>query len=145
MSIKAQVIVHDEIVRAKLLAAAPRILAQNRVLVQAMLDPVAAVVQSDTPLGPAHFGYHGRDTVKVDVSSKGVTTAGKVIGAAQLYWREYGTRGRFRKGSKLERYVRALESGGSGERAFMPANKALSYTKRLISFYYNGMANWWRS
>jgi hypothetical protein len=148
MSINASVIVHDEIVRAKLAAAGPRILAQNRALVTAMLETVKPVVVTQTPLGPAHFGYHGRDTVKIEIQSKGVETTGKLKAAVQLYWREYGTGMRFRgRGRSKLRQAVAIMTGAKtgGEAARMTANKALNATRRFIKFYYNGMANWWRS
>lgn len=142
-------IVHDEIVREKLLAAAPRILAQNRVLVAAMLEPVKSAVIAATPTGPGHFGYHGKDTVKVEITSTGVTTTGKLKAAMQLYWREYGTGVRFRgkgKNAQLKQATRVMTGAATGgEPALMVANKALSLTKRFINAYYGGMANWWRS
>jgi len=116
--------VHDEIVKAKLVAAAPRILAQNRVLVTAMLEFAKPIVVEGTPVGPGHFGYHGRDTVHIEVSSKGKKTTGKLLAAVQLYWRERGTK---------------------AERARWLARKAVAATRRYIRFYYGGMANWWRS
>jgi hypothetical protein len=148
MSVNVTTIINDAEVRAKLLAAAPRILAQNRVLVQAMLEPVKAAVIGDTPTGPGHFGYHGRDTVKIDVTSTGIKTTGKLLAAVQLYWREYGTGIRFRGKSRsaAQQAIRIMTGASTGgEPALMVANKALNYTRRLISFYYNGMANWWRS
>ncbi len=103
---------------------------------------------SATPEGPGHFGYHGRDTVRVEVSSLAVETTGKLKAAVQLYWREYGTGMRYRsksKSSTLKQAVRVMTGASSGgEPATMVANRALNATKRFISFYYNGMANWWR-
>lgn len=147
MGINARVIVHDEIVREKLLLAAPRILATNRLLVEAMLNEVKLAEVSQTPEGPGHFGYHGRDTVRVQITTKGAETMGRLVGAVQLFWREYGTRGRFRnKRNKLRSYVAAIGgAGGGGERAYMVANRALSFTKRFIKAYYGGTANWWNS
>src|SRR6267142_6442780 len=147
--LKAAVIIHDEVVRAKLLAAEPRILAQNRALVTSVLEMVKPVEIAETPLGPGHFGYHGRDTVRIDIKSKGIKTVGELKAAVQLYWREYGTRGRFKgpKKARLRHDIRIMTGGlsaGGGERAFLVAHKALAGAKRFIGFYYNGMANWWR-
>ncbi len=148
MAINASVIVHDEIVRAKLLAAAPRIIAQNRLLVDAILQSVSAATIMATPVGPGHFGYHGRDTVKVVITQGPLKTTGQLKAAVQLFWREYGTGTRFRakgKSAALKQAVRVMTGAASGgEPAFMPANKALAAAKRFIGFYYNGMANWWR-
>jgi hypothetical protein len=69
------------------------------------------------------------------------------MAAVQLYWREYGTRGHFRKGSASQRAARqfmaSIGGTGMGERAFMSANKALNAFRRLIRFYYG--ANWWNT
>ena len=138
-----------KVVDAKLLMAAPRILAQNRLMVTAILEQARGITAAATPLGPGHFGYHGRDTVKVRVTSKGVRTIGEIRAAIQLYWREYGTRGAFRGGrakltARQSRLAHAF-SGSGGEPAFMTAHKAVNVTKRMITFYYGGMAKWWRS
>ena len=110
---------------AKLLALAPRILATNRALVTAMLEHAKPIVYANTPVGPGHFGYHGRDTLRIEVTSRGVKTSGELLAKVQLYWREKGTK--------------------QGERAYMTAHKAMGSTKRFISAYYGGMANWWKS
>lgn len=140
-------VIGKEIVDARLLAIAPRILATNRRLVGVMLEAVKAEVVSVTPQGPGHFGYHGRDTVHAEIKSEGVRTKGKLMAAVQLYWREYGTRGYFRKGSAAQRSARqfmaSIGGTGMGERAFMPANKALNAFRRFIRFYYG--ANWWNT
>ncbi len=137
--------VNDQLVKAKLVAMAPRILAQNALMARTMLDEVKSVTVAATPEGPGHFGYHGRDTIHVTITTSGIKTTAKLLAAMQIYWREYGTRGRFRKGKALDRYMRAVQQGGSGEPALMVANKALNFTKRFIKFYYNGMANWWNA
>ena len=117
-------IVHDEIVRRKLQTARPRILAQNASLAAGLLKEVSAVVAVDTPLGPGHFGYHGRDTLRVEVKSRGAKTIGQLKAAVQLGWRERGT--------------------SRGEKAHFTAKKALAAIKRYISFYYGGMTKWWK-
>ncbi len=138
--------VNDQLVKAKLVAMAPRILAQNALMARTMLDEVKSVTVAATPAGPGHFGYHGRDTVHVEVTSTGVKTTAKLKAAMQLYWREYGTGVHFRKGSKAKQAVRVMTGSASGgEPALMVANKALNFTKRFIKFYYNGMANWWNA
>lgn len=111
-------------VQAKLLAAKPRILAHNRMMISSMLDFIKPEVRAATPLGPGHFGYHGRDTLRTEVHSHGIKTVGTLKAAVQLYWRERGT--------------------SRGERARMTAHHALAGVKKFIRFYYGGMANWWR-
>ncbi len=149
MSVNIAFKINDQLVKAKLVAAAPAILAQNAVMAKAMLDEVKTAVVGATPLGPGHFGYHGRDTVKVEVTSSGVRTTAKLKAAMQLYWREYGTGIRFRgrgKRTALRQSVRVMTgSATGGEPALMVANRALNFTKRFIKFYYGGMANWWNT
>ena len=123
--VRVQVIVKAEAVQARLNAMAPKILAQNRLLAEALLKEVKGVVYANTPVGPGHFGYHGRDTLRVDVSSKRVKTTGKLMAAVQLGWRERGTK--------------------RGERARWTAKRALAVVKRYVSFYYGGMGKFWRS
>jgi hypothetical protein len=118
-------IIGKEIVDAKLLMAAPRILEQNRLMVTAMLKEIKPIVVAQTPLGPGHFGYHLRDRYSTDVKSEGIKTSGVLKAVMQGFWREFGTK--------------------RGERAFMTAHKAASLVKRFITFYYGGMANWWRA
>ena len=108
----------------KLAKAAPRIIANNLSLTRTMLEFAKGIVVEQTPLGPGHFGYHGRDTVKVATFIKGKRTEGQLRAAVQLYWREKGTK--------------------RGERAYMTAHKAVYATRRFISFYYGGMAKWWK-
>jgi hypothetical protein len=137
---------NDIAVRRKLLLAEPHILAKNALMATTMLNEVKAAVVAATPEGPGHFGYHGRDTVHVTISVKGVTTTAKLMAAMQIYWREYGTGVRFRgKSSKSAKRVTRIMTGAAtgGEPALMIANKALNATKRYIAFYYNGLANWW--
>lgn len=123
--VKTVVKVHDEVVRAKLKAAAPRILAQNRMLVEEMLRVAKPMVEAATPTGPGHFGYHGRDTIRILIARKGtMKTIGQLRAAVQLYWREKGTK--------------------RGERATRTAAKAVNATRRYIGVYYGGMARWWR-
>lgn len=124
--------------------AAPRILASNRTLVTTILEEVKGAEIAGTPLGPGHFGEHGRDTVKIEVESHGVETTGKLKAAVQLFWREYGTGSRYRNRRNALRSYVASFGGTGGEAPRMTANKALNYAKRFIRFYYGGMANWWR-
>ncbi len=131
---------------AKLLAAAPRILAENRSMVTTMLGAVKAEIEPGTPIGPGHFGYHLRDSYRIEVSSKGVRTSGKLKAAVQGYWREFGTRGRF-KGRRNRRraYAAAIGAfGGGGEKAGLYATRALSRFRHFINLYYGKGAQWWR-
>ena len=123
--VRVQVIAHTAIVQAKLTKAVPKILAQNRSLAEGLLKEVKGVVYAQTPVGPGHFGYHGRDTLRIEVESKGTKTTGKLFAAVQLGWRERGTK--------------------RGERARWTAKKALAVVKRYVSFYYGGMGKFWRS
>ena len=123
--VKTTIKVHDEVVRAKLKMAAPRILDQNRMLVESMLNMAKPMLEAGTPVGPGHFGYHGRDTIRILIARKGtMKTIGQLRAAVQLYWRERGTK--------------------RGERAYKTASKAINATRRYIGFYYGGMARWWR-
>ncbi|SRR6266702_3358891 len=130
---------------AKLLAAAPRILEQNRLMVTQMLETVKAEIEPGTPLGPGHFGYHLRDTYRVMVASKGVSTSGSLKAAVQGYWREFGTKGRFKsRRNRLRSYTAALGGFGSGgEKAGLFATRALGKVRGMIRLYY-GKAQWWR-
>lgn len=134
-------------VDAKLLAAAPRILAENRLMVTQMLEQVKAEILPGTPLGPGHFGYHLRDSYKVQIAGGGgIRTSGKLLAPPQGYWREFGTRGghRARKGGlrRVQAYMQAV-GGGGGEKAGLFASKALAGVRKLIRLYY-GKAQWWR-
>lgn len=133
-------------VNAKLALAAPRILANNRAMVTAMLAEIKPIVEAETPIGPGHFGYHLRDSFTTDVSSKGVVTTGVLKSPPTGYWREYGTLGRFRKSRAVRSYVAALGGFGTGgEKAYQTAHHAASGIQRFIKFYYGSMANWWRA
>lgn len=142
----------QDVVDAKLLLAAPHILEHNRKLVTSMLQFVKAEVQPEMPLGPGHFGYHARDSYRIDVGSGGIKTTGKLWGAIEAYWREYGTKGRSRKlGRALGLNVgesRAAFSagalGGGGEPARPITHKALASANKFIKFYYGGAAEWWK-
>lgn len=141
--------IHDGIMRAKLKAATPNILAHNVKLVTSMLEVAKPIVADNTPVGPGHFGFHGRDSLRIEIYSSLKSTRGKLLGAAQMGWREFGTRGRSRKlgGAWLtvgqSKQVTASGLFGEGERAFLTAHKAVNSTRRFISFYYGGMATWW--
>lgn len=141
--------VHDQVLLAKLALAKPRVLARDRAMTNAVMELAKGTVRIATPLGPGHFGYHGRDTLKVDVSQKGLRTVGKLSGAIQMYWREYGTRGYFRGGkAKTRLTARQSRSAGAflgGEPAFYTAHKALSGFKSIVRFYYGSVALWWRA
>ena len=149
--IKAKVIVMDQIVRAKLLAAEPRILAHNRLMITEMLNVIKPTVIAQTPLGPGHFGYHLRDTYVTDVKSSGIVSTGVLKSPAQGYWREFGTKGRSRKlgralGLSVSQLGKAFNAGGlgsGGERAFMTAHKALAGVRKMIRVFYGGQAKWW--
>lgn len=140
-------VIGQDVVAAKLAAAGPNILRQNRRLVNSMLQEVKPAVQAGTPLGPGHFGYHGRDTLKVAIDSKGSKTKGLLLGAVQLYWREYGTGMRYRGPRAAQRRIAATRAmtgaNTGGEAPTMLAHKAYSATRRFISYYYGGMASWW--
>lgn len=116
-------VIGADIVKAKLIAATPAILAQNRILVKVILEASKSEIVGKTPLGPAHFGYHGRDTVRSTIISKGKRTVGRIIAATQLLWREKGTK--------------------RGEKALWVARAAVNSAKRYISSEYGGGASWW--
>jgi hypothetical protein len=129
---------------AKLLAAAPRILAENRSMATEMLNAVKAEIEPGTPLGPGHFGgIHLRDSYRVEVTSRGIGTIGRLMVPPQGYWREFGTKGG-RKGAKA-RFLKGVSFAGTGggERAGLFATHALAGVRRMISFYY-GKGQWWR-
>jgi len=111
-------------IEAKLLAAAPRIREHNKLMMKAMFGEIQPIVVAATPVGPGHFGFHARERIHVQVTSRSWTVVGQLLGPRQLLWRERGTR--------------------RGERAFRTAHKAAAGVRRFIRFYYNGMANWWR-
>ena len=132
-------------VDAKLLAAAPRILAENKAMVTEMLEMVKAEIEPGTPVGPGHFGYHLRESYKIEVIAKGSKTTGSLKAAVQGYWREFGTHGRFKgRRNRLRAYSAAIGAfGEGGEKAGLFATKALNGVRRLIKAYY-GKAQWWR-
>lgn len=129
----------------KLAAAGPRILEENRLMVTEMAEGVRAEITPGTPEGPGHFGVHLRDSYRVEVSSTGPQTSGKLWAAVQGYWREFGTRGRYKGRHDLRRaYLAAIGGfGGGGEKAGLYATKALNQMRRMIYQYY-GRAQWWR-
>lgn len=143
-------VIGKNIVDAKLVAAAPHILAENHLVVETMLDIVQVGTAAQIPLGPGHFGYHTRDRLETEVKVDGLKTLGYLFSPVAGYWREFGTQGRFRrsalktKGKGASR--RLLESfGGHGERAFMTAHKVTTQARKLIgTAFYNGKAKWWR-
>lgn len=135
---------------AKLLAAAPHILENNWEMVTAMLDGAKAELESTTPFGPAHFGYHLRDSYTTEVANKGWRVTGKLMSPPQGYWREFGTRGRSRKqasalGLSVGQLNKAVKLGGlgGGEKATMAAHKAVAGFRRLIKEFYSHHI-WWR-
>lgn len=136
-------------IQLKLEAAQPAILARNRLLVTSMLEFVKAGEEAAVPFGPAHFGYHGRDTVRIEVKSAGRETTGKLLGAAQLFWREYGTGSHGRRHGKVRLSAREAATAGAmiggGERAFMTAHKAYSQSRAIIRLFYGNMKTWWLS
>ncbi len=114
-------------------------------MVTQMLEAVKAEIEPGTPTGPGHFGYHLRDTYRVVVSSEGVKTSGKLKAAVQGYWREFGTKGRFKgRVNRRRAYAAALGAFGSGgEKAGLYATRALNRFRAMIRLYY-GKAQWWR-
>ncbi len=145
-------VIGKDIVDAKLLMAAPRILAQNRFLVTSMLEFIKAEAQPQMPVVPTHLrGPHARDSYRIDVSSSAVKTTGKLWNVVQAYWREYGTLGRYKKGSlgkatasnaKAALYAVTVGTGGEPPRPI--THKALLAARKFIDFQYNGLATWWR-
>ena len=145
-------VIGKEIIEAKLAAAEPNILANNLVMVKEMLGYVKAQVEPQIPIGPGHFGYHGRDTLKVVVQGQGPAggqLGTKVVGflksAVDVYWREFGTGMRYRGPHRKEAAVRIMtgQVGTGGEKAYKTATKALAGIKKFINFYYGGLAKWW--
>jgi hypothetical protein len=145
-------IIGKDIVDAKLLAAAPRIAAQNRFLVNSMLEFIKVEVVPQIPIGPGHFGYHARDTFTTDVKTNaaGITTTGVLKAAAQAYWREFGTLGRYKKGAyskptlgnaRAALYAATVGTGGEPPRPIV--HTAYLGARKFIDFYYNGLATWW--
>ncbi len=127
-------------VEMKLAAAAPRILAENRAMVEQMLEMVKAEIE---PVP----GY--RSSLSIEVTQMAMRSSGRLHVAMRGYWREFGTYGSFLGGSKaLRGYLKALRrhgatSSGSGEAAGQYATKALSKVRGVIRLYY-GKAQWWR-
>ena len=147
-----------DVANAKLLYALPRILETNRAMVTAALEEVRAVVASETPIGPGHFGYHLKNSFKVEVSSKGLKTSGALKAPPTGYWREFGTLDRFRRANlgialrlgatsltNRESSLGGIFGGTGGERAFMTAHKAGTAVKKFIKVYYGSMSAWWRA
>lgn len=135
-------------VEAKLVAAAPRILANNHLMVSEMLGYIKEAVEPQMPLGPAHFGYHARDSYKIRVRSFRSRTIGLLKGAAQAYWREFGTLGRFRKGgaatasmARAALYASTVGPGGEPPRPI--THHALAGVRKYITLHYGGAAKWW--
>ena len=143
-------VIGKEIVEAKLLAAAPRILATNLEMVKAMLTWVKVETVAATPLGPGHFGYHLRDRFTDTTRFSGVRAIGELKSPATGYWREFGTLGHSTRHGGIRinaKEVKMVLSSGlfaNGERAFMTAHKALGGARRIIRMFYAGNATWWR-
>lgn len=137
-------VIGKDIIDAKLLAAAPAILANNRAMVTEILKFTKEAVVAGTPLGPGRDG-HLRQQYTTEVSSKGVNTTGVLKAPPKGYWYEFGTRTRYRGQRKLAAYVRAVGVGSStgGEAAHLLATHALSGLKRFVTAYYGGLAKWW--
>lgn len=136
-------VIGKEAVEAKLALGGPRILEQNRAMVEAMLAYIRPQVVADTPYGPGHFGYHLRDRFTTDTRFVGMKTIGALKSPPTGYFREFGTLSHFIK-HHGKRFVAVFSSGGHGERAFHTAHKALAGSRRVINGYYGGLANWWR-
>jgi len=145
-------VIGKDVIEAKLAAAEANIHANNLLMTKEMLEYVKAEVVPQIPLGPGHFGDHGRDTLKVVISGLGVAggqLGTKVIGvltaAPDVYWREFGTGLRYR-GPKRKRFsVRVMTgaAGTGGEAPRLMATHALAGIKKFINFYYGGLAKWW--
>lgn len=136
---------NNDLVAAKLIAAEPKIMLNNRLMITAMLEAVKADLEPQTPLGPGHFGAHLKDSYKIVVNSTGTSTVGALAAPPQGYWREFGTRGRFHKGkvgAVTSRPALVAAFGGGGEKAGMFAHHALSAVRKFIAFYY-GTSNWY--
>jgi hypothetical protein len=143
-------VIGKNIVDAKLLAAAPAILANNRAMVTEMLKLTKEAVVAQTPLGPGRDG-HLREQYTTDVKSTGINTTGVLKAPPKGYWYEFGTgmryRGRNKNSTSLFQaqlaYTRAFNTGG--EPAHLLATHAVSSIKRVITAYYGGLAKWWGS
>lgn len=133
-----------DIVRAKLALAVPNILATNAAMVATMLEQTKVGTIRNTPLGPGHFGYHLRDRITSDIEAKGTRTVGKLLSPRTGYWREYGTRGRYRGGNRIRKAFASFGGYGTGgERAFLTAHKAAGGFRRTVAAFYSGLARWW--
>ena len=144
-------VIGKEIIEAKLAAAEANILKNNVAMTTEMLRFVKAEVVANTPLGPGHFGYHLRDSLKtyltIGFSQAGTGVVGLLKSPPTGYWREYGTGLRYRGPKKAAASVRALtgQAGTGGERAFGTAHHALAGIRKFINFYYGGLARWWHA
>lgn len=141
-----------DVLEAKLAKAEANILANNLAMVKEMLDMVKAEVTPQIPIGPGHFGYHGRNTLKVVVQAQGPAGGQfgtKVVGllkaAVEVYWREFGTGMRYRGPKRKAFGVRIMtgSAGTGGEKPRLMATHALAGIKKFIAFYYGGLAKWW--
>jgi hypothetical protein len=145
-------VIGKDIIEAKLARAEANILANNLLMTREMLTHIKAEVQPQVPIGPGHFGYHGRDTLKVVVQAAGPSggqLGTKVYGllkaASDVYWREFGTGMRYRGPKRKAMGVRIMtgQAGTGGEPARLMATHALAGIKKFINFYYGGLAKWW--
>lgn len=134
--------VNKGVVDAKLAAAAPAILANNRAMVTEMLRYVKDEVVAATPVGPGITG-HLREQYVTDVRSGAITTVGVLKSPAKGYWYEFGTGTRYRGPKKLAAYVHVFTASTGGEAAHFLARRAAAGLRRFIDAYYGGLAKWW--
>jgi len=120
-------VIGKDVIETKLAVAEANILANNLAMMKEMLGYVKAEVATEIPIGPGHFGYHTRETLRVDVrvgsGQSGTKVTGVLKAAVPAYWREKGTK--------------------RGERAFLTAHHALAGIKKFIRFWYGGLGKWW--
>lgn len=136
----------------KLAAATPHILIHNAEMVGEMLEYVKAEVEPQMPVVPTRLGRHARDSYRITVSSGRLKTTGRLWGAVQAYWREYGTLGRFHKRGSSNKVAAsmaraasyAINVGTGGEAPRPITQHALAGVKKFIAFYYGGLAKWYR-
>ncbi len=139
-------------IQAKADTAAIHLFENNWEMVKAMLEATKAEVEATTPIGPGHFGYHLKDSYKIQMSNHGWSVQGRLMAPPQGYWREFGTKGRSRglaRGlnlsvGQLSKAYKQGAVGPGGEKAGMYAHKALASFRRLIKEFYGGQHAWWR-
>lgn len=141
-----------EAIAAKLEAAEVNILMNNLAMTKGMLEMVKAEVVPQIPIGPGHFGYHARDTFRIELrqgaGQLGTKVTGLLKAAVEAYWREFGTGLRYRGHTarlRKQAAVRIMTGTTGGEPAHLTATHALAGIKKYIKLYYGGMARWWHA